>query len=484
MDILELVTVIVVTSPSPCHPATSLLESTIESLALIKPLDSCHLVIVADGYRVNSENINRTKKGRVGEDLRDRYEQYLIAVENKICNSNSNGTTTSHRRLLRCEDHHGFAHAVKIGLEACTTKYALVAQHDRAFFQGLQSGGLELLLRTMEEDETVRYIGFPSSSNYLWDRLMISQGVPRLADILNKPPGRIYLSDSMLLQPLTFWFDSQHLCHVERYLNIFRPFKTMPVHLQQLVGVKTVKEMVLRKGDFIEDRFGQQQRRILHSLASSASPVSVCIGVSSGETTKISDELILEMFRWFGSYLVYDYSGESSGGSSSSSNGSELTHPALVEEEQEEEQETENLSGGHSSITQRDDNEIPSIDHASHHPKTMIYHLKGRTYDPEKVESRLKEAAPISTKAATWLLAAKHNDVTRKGFVISGSGSERGGGGGGSSSSNDSINSRSGKSEKDIGPLIAEVDPLFCVFAATEAVATTTATIVTSEHTV
>ena len=89
-----------------------------------------------------------------------------------------------------------------------------------------------------------------------------------------------------MLQPLIFWFDSQHLCHIQRYLAIYSPYVNLPEEMKSWLGEAFVKDMILRKGDFIEDRFGQMQRRCL---------------TKAGQ----NDAFMLRAFRWFGSYLAW-----------------------------------------------------------------------------------------------------------------------------------------------------------------------------------
>lgn len=100
-------------------------------------------------------------------------------------------------------------------------------------------------------------------------------------------------------------FDSNHLCHVERYLNIFRPYKTVPPELKALLGNKRVKELLLRQGDFIEDRWGQMQRKILTDIIPSE------VNINSAHRGKDIDcvpcymPFLVKTLQWFGSYLVW-----------------------------------------------------------------------------------------------------------------------------------------------------------------------------------
>eukprot|EP00955_Chlamydomonas_euryale_P025955 273828-Chlamydomonas_euryale.AAC.15 len=56
-----------------------------------------------------------------------------------------------------------------------------------------------------------------------------------------------YSDRPLLLQPCVFWWDSQHLCHRDRYLAIFTPFLSIEPELMRLLGVQFVKHMVLRQ---------------------------------------------------------------------------------------------------------------------------------------------------------------------------------------------------------------------------------------------
>lgn len=80
----------------------------------------------------------------------------------------------------------------------------------------------------------------------------------------------------------------------QRYLCIFRPFRSLPPNLRDIVGLGAVKDMLLKPGDFIEDKFGQVQRNVL----------------TGARADGRSDEVVLELFRWFGSYLCWENDGQ------------------------------------------------------------------------------------------------------------------------------------------------------------------------------
>lgn len=136
----------------------------------------------------------------------------------------------------------------------------------------------------------IRYVGFPASTNNSHNTVIHTR---YQLDCLNDQDMIISLNDSFsYLQPLIFWFDSNHLCHVKRYLQIFQPYKNLPNDLKQLFGIHAIGGMCLRVGDFIEDRFGQAQR---HALAK----------LSLYRRNDINEDVIKSAFRWFGSYLIW-----------------------------------------------------------------------------------------------------------------------------------------------------------------------------------
>jgi len=272
---------LVITSPSPSNPSTDMIAAAISSFDEVDGLQDAAVLIVLDGYKLAPES--RTKKGRITTELALSYELYLQALVERYASPRFS--------VVRCKEHLGFAHAVKFGLELCSTPYAMVAQHDRAFMAPFPRLGD--LLDTMEAHPHIRYIGFPTSNNLNHDKIVSENYSLRC---LNQSGVKMHLGGDLFLQPAVFWFDSQHLCHVQRYLEIYTPFLCMPAHLRQLAGgAVQVKKLLLRRGDFIEDRFGQQQRSILCALA------------RPGEADN-GEEEIVDMFRWFGSYLCWQSS--------------------------------------------------------------------------------------------------------------------------------------------------------------------------------
>ena len=253
LQLSRCLSIIVVTSPSPSNPSLDLIDATIGSFQYLEGTENCDIIIMMDGYRISEEN--RTKKGKITKQSEKLYHQYYEALVAKYA-------LLPGYRIVRCPEHNGYAYVVKYALEKhCTTKYAIIAQHDRIFKRRFHR--LHELVAAMEINNHIRYIGFPTSGNINHDKMLSTLYNLRC---LNKLGVKLSLGDGLYLQPIVFWFDSQHLCHVERYLQIFYPIRNMPVHLKTIIGMQLLKGMRLRRGDFIEDRFGQMQRKLLCGL--------------------------------------------------------------------------------------------------------------------------------------------------------------------------------------------------------------------------
>ena len=251
-DKIDNVSILIITSPSPSNPDLDMLHIVIGSFENLYGLEDAPILILLDGYIINSTN--RTKKGKVTSSLASNYEQYYLNLQDYY---KDNPRIT----IIKSPTHLGFAMAVQYGLQQCNTTYCLVCQHDRQFIK--KFNGIKKLINCMETNEHIRYIGFPTSCNRTYRRLLYSR-YPGISILNDK--NFIPLDNNIGLQPLIFWFDSQHLCHVQRYLQIFKPYTNLPQELRDLFGLKVIRSMVLKKGDFIEDRFGQLQRNILMSF--------------------------------------------------------------------------------------------------------------------------------------------------------------------------------------------------------------------------
>lgn len=339
------ISIVIVTSPVKSNPDTYLIDTVIESLHQIDGLEHSPIIIVLDHYVI--AEVPRPKSGRITEEMGARYEDFFNTLRNKYC--------TQRYCIARSAYHRGFAMSVKWGLEMCRTEFALIIQHDRAFSRPF--GQIQNALRAFERHSHIRYIGFPTSSSANHDHVISERY--RLKP-LTEPDICIDFSDDFILKPLMFWYDSNHLCHVRRYLEIYRPFKNIPTGLKELFGGnKAVKDMILRNGDFIEDRFGQAQRQCLVGLRE-----------QPGE--------LVRAFRWFGSYLICNHE----------SHGSSV------------------------SLLPNDVDKKQTI---------LVHHLRGRTYDPtvdnrhgehgapdEGLAQRRKELTEVEPDASSLLSSTEN----------------------------------------------------------------------------
>ena len=272
---------IVVTSPSPTHPSSALVDAVIDSLGLLGETHLWPILVIADGYVVVEDGKARSKRGRVTAGLAATYEEYLAVLDLRQADTR--------QRVLRMERHVGFAKCVKRGLEECGTTFALVLQHDRIFFKNVGQELLTKCIDAMDADETIRYIGFPTINNNQHDEVLSTMGLNHV----NRPPLRRSIAglQSAFLQPLGFYYDSNHLVHVKRVLEIYQPFKHFPGELRERLGGAAAKalmaDLLLRDGDFIEDRFGQAMRRCLALLRAR--------GPNEADTA----------LQWFGCYLLW-----------------------------------------------------------------------------------------------------------------------------------------------------------------------------------
>jgi hypothetical protein len=192
--------------------------------------------------------------------------------------------------VIRMYDHFGFAKCVEYGLQRTATPYALKVQHDRVFIEDkVKDVPLMSIFDVLENNPSIRYVGFPTVKSSYEDETQ--QVKYRIAEILSDCKIDVPLENNSKapfeLLPLMFWYDSNHLCHVQRYLEIFEPFKYAPQQLRKRLSNASLKKLLLKRGDFIEDKFGQAQRNLLVTLSKE----------SADETRAI--------FNWFGSYLIW-----------------------------------------------------------------------------------------------------------------------------------------------------------------------------------
>ena len=89
--------------------------------------------------------------------------------------------------------------------------YALIAQHDRCFLTIFNR--INDLIISMDINEHIRYIGFPTINNIYHDITLETKY--HLLRFLNQQRNiKINLNNNLYLQPSIFLFVSQHLIHL------------------------------------------------------------------------------------------------------------------------------------------------------------------------------------------------------------------------------------------------------------------------------
>ena len=129
LSLKERLTVLLVTSPIVSHPSTELLDKVVSSFQFVTDLNSCKLIILADGVKCGKF---RPKRGSVTNEMFSNYSSYLDKIDGKI-GSAEEGSLWSRTSLVRMTEHLGFGHVVYHGLRMCQTEYVMVVQHDHPF---------------------------------------------------------------------------------------------------------------------------------------------------------------------------------------------------------------------------------------------------------------------------------------------------------------------------------------------------------------
>ncbi len=129
----SLMTLVLVSSPSPSHPSTLLIQKCLDSILQCLPeVCSCKVLILLDGYKLVPSEQLRPKSGKIDRELEEKYNGYHANLEALFASS---AYCANSPQIYRSPVHLGFANCVKAGLEMLTTPYCLVCQHDRKFIR-------------------------------------------------------------------------------------------------------------------------------------------------------------------------------------------------------------------------------------------------------------------------------------------------------------------------------------------------------------
>jgi hypothetical protein len=239
-----------------------MLEAVVSSFALVPGLPECRIIIMMDGYRVGSKP--RHKSGVVTEEQGRGYEAFMLAVEGLAAGHPSfAGRTTTYRMPERV----GFACSLRAAISTLIgcggdisagrgtpTPTVLVVQHDYMFVREVDIRPMvQSVLQTIDGgggadvvDRPVHYISLLSTSTMDYVIRMATKYKMQLQPFVrplkawlqgDEAPGSASAGGNLV--PLLFWYDKPHIASVPYYWHA------------------VLNTGILRKGDFVEDTFGQ-----------------------------------------------------------------------------------------------------------------------------------------------------------------------------------------------------------------------------------
>jgi hypothetical protein len=247
----KLLSIVITTSPIQSNPSTEMIENTLKSFNLCEGLEDCDKFIICDGYVI--KNKNQLKRGGVTNDYAQKYEQFILNLENKI---NEFKYVTINKQPNR----NGFAKNVKLSLDMINTPLVMIVQHDHQFVRPVN---IMNVVNSMIKHSNINYVGFISNSVSSIDCELRQSFKKFWNDLENeidttKLNGETiikYFKDKyeLSLVPLTFWYDRIHIANVSYYKTIFnKKFK--------LVGQNNEVIHETKIKNYIEDTFGNFQR--------------------------------------------------------------------------------------------------------------------------------------------------------------------------------------------------------------------------------
>eukprot|EP00271_Cylindrocystis_brebissonii_P013088 TRINITY_DN32670_c0_g1_i1.p1 TRINITY_DN32670_c0_g1~~TRINITY_DN32670_c0_g1_i1.p1 ORF type:complete len:295 (+),score=11.70 TRINITY_DN32670_c0_g1_i1:210-1094(+) len=231
MQCCEQLTVVMTTSPVRSNPSTEFLEEVFESFAFVSGLIDCPKLLIFDGYEIYP--LKSEKRGRISADMEDKYLAYIEAVQSLV----ETHPAFAHTVCVVLGSHHGFGHAVRRALTQVRTPFVMVLQHDFAFCRSVP---LPLLLQVLTDHAHVKYIGLLSNATEGYAEAR-THGPAQ-----NQPLPIEHFNDEPFVK-LLFFYDKAHVAQTDYYRNV-------------VFG----KHCCVRRGDFIEDRFGHWQLKKIY----------------------------------------------------------------------------------------------------------------------------------------------------------------------------------------------------------------------------
>lgn len=240
-DPIPELTILITTSPLPMNPSLGLLEFVLRSMSRVPGLMETKKVIVCDGCKVRtrfgggaSESLWRA--GQVTKEALVKYEEYIEALRERVEHAPADDCFHN-TEVLVLDERQGFGFAVKEGLKAVQTRFTMVVQHDRNFKDAEMPDIPGLLDVMREHGDSVKCVCLACAPLLDYVHRMKSRFQ---ADV---SPMTCRLKNGDRLVPMLQWLDSTHVADTEWYRSfVFDPARKL-----------------VKKGGFIEDKFGQEQ---------------------------------------------------------------------------------------------------------------------------------------------------------------------------------------------------------------------------------
>ena len=235
----------------------NLLSEVLESLELCG-LGNCRKLIVFDWFTLGKQT--RSKLGVATQVFADRYQGYIRAVKREIDAANYPFENCA---PLVMTSRQGFAFAVKTAMEeAVTSPYVMVVQHDYCFVRPVD---VSAAVHVMQRHAAVKYVGFSSSTTMAYREQV--QSIRGDREQVQKLEIQPVLGLGLPLLPLLFWYDKIHVAERAHYLSAVFGIDATGGDAAAAAGAATGAGLaaedgsvcVVKRGEFIEDSFGQAQ---------------------------------------------------------------------------------------------------------------------------------------------------------------------------------------------------------------------------------
>ena len=229
-------TIVLVTSPIPSHPSTELVDEVIRSFDLVKGLEMCPLVIVADGFQIRSGR-NAWNQGKIDENTSKTYVEYVDAMKAKYMSAGAPAAHRAVRVLGPLAKRVNFGHALLAGLAEVTTEFVVVVQHDRVFAERLD---MAKVLRLFDQNRGLRYVGFQTVPDYVTYAVSKYGGWAR-SKVSPKTTGLI---------PCFVWYDSTHVCRARELARLIQREVKIGEFIESSYGCRLLAKIQERPEDW------------------------------------------------------------------------------------------------------------------------------------------------------------------------------------------------------------------------------------------